>query len=235
MNTRVRTYIYTRKAHTTWLAFMLTVLFSLSAKAQDVALRNNLLYDVTLTPNLGAELHFDSLRAATLHVGWNAWDIDKEQNKKWRHFIIAPGLRRYRATVCDTLGYMRRSQYLEANLIYSHFNVGNTKIPFGLYDDVRHHRLQGDLIALGAKYGWQWRISPLFLFEAEAGLAVGYAWFKKYDCPHCGTYLGRDSRPFLMPILGLNIVLDKRRKDEERRSDEERRTDERTKVLDLRP
>ena len=197
-----------KRAFVAWITGLLTVFFGLTGQAQHLALRTNLLYDATLTPNLGVELRLDSLWAVGLHAGLNAWDIDKEQNKKWRHVLVAPSVRRYRAIVSDSLGLMRRANYLEANIIYSHFNVGNTSIPFGLYDGARHRRLQGDLIALGAKYGWQWRLSPLLLLEAEAGLAVGYAWFKEYDCPHCGDYHGRDSRPFLMPQLGLNIVLD---------------------------
>ena len=90
--------------------------------------------------------------------------------------------------------------------IYSHFNVGSTKIPFGLYSAVKDHRLQGDLVALGGKYGYSWILARDWRVEAEAGVAVGYAWFKEYDCPHCGTFLGNGDRIFLLPQLGINVV-----------------------------
>ena len=168
--------------------------------AQTVALRNNLLYDVTLTPNLGADIRVDSLWTIGALVGLNAWDIDKDKNKKWRHLLISPNVRRW---LGDSLFH---KSYVEADLIYSHFNVGNTKIPFGLYSGVKDRRLQGDLIALGGKYGYSWILARHWRIEAEAGIAVGYAWFKEYECATCGKQLGNGDRIFLLPQLGINVV-----------------------------
>ena len=183
---------------------ILTCLFCLvfvgKINAQRVALRNNLLYDVTLTPNLSADIRVDSLWTMGATIGVNAWDVDKDTNKKWRHLLIAPNVRRW---LGDSLF---RKGYIEGDLIYSHFNVGNTKIPFGLYDAVKDRRLQGDLFALGGKYGYSWILARDWRVEAEAGIAVGYAWFKEYECPHCGTKLGEGDRIFLLPQLGINIV-----------------------------
>lgn len=171
-----------------------------------VALRNNILYDATLTPNIGMEVGLNSVWSVGVNVGLNAWDIDKEKNKKWRHVLVSPFTRKYFSLKRDSVETVRRAQYLEADLIYSHFNVGNTKIPFGLYKSVQDRRLQGDLIALGGKYGYSWILSRNWYVEAEAGVAVGYAWFKEYDCPVCGSFLGNDNRIFLLPQLGINVV-----------------------------
>ena len=182
-----------------------------------------MLYDATLSPNLGVELKVDSLWSVGMNVGLNAWDIDKEKNKKWRHVLVSPNVRKYfrlkRDTLCiygtradGTYGVLRdsmvtrRANYFETNLIYSHYNVGNTRIPFGLYSAIKDRRLQGDLLALGAKYGYSWMLSRYWRIEAEAGIAVGYAWFKEYECDHCGTYFGKDDRIFLLPQLGINVV-----------------------------
>ena len=168
--------------------------------AQTVALRNNLLYDATLTPNLGADIRIDSLWTIGALVGLNAWDIDKSANKKWRHLLVSANARRY---LGDSLYH---KSYVEGNLIYSHFNVGNTKIPFGLYNAVKDRRLQGDLLALGGKYGYSWIMARHWRIEAEAGIAVGYAWFKEYECATCGKQLGNGDRIFLLPQLGINVV-----------------------------
>lgn len=168
--------------------------------AQTVALRNNLLYDATLTPNLGADIRVDSLWTIGALVGLNAWDIDKDKNKKWRHLLISPNVRRW---LGDSLFH---KSYVEADLIYSHYNVGNTKIPFGLYSGVKDRRLQGDLVALGGKYGYSWILARHWRIEAEAGIAVGYAWFKEYECATCGKQLGNGDRIFLLPQLGINVV-----------------------------
>lgn len=213
----------TTKKRPILIALLLFCCVCQDAVAQRVALRNNLLYDATLSPNLGAEVRLDSTWTVGLNVGLNAWDIDKDKNKKWRHVLVSPNVRKYFGLKRDTLctygtradgsyGVLRdsvvtrRANYFETNLIYSHFNVGNTRIPFGLYSAVKDRRLQGDLIALGGKYGYSWILARDWRLEAEAGIAIGYAWFKEYDCDHCGTYYGKGDRIFLLPQLGVNIV-----------------------------
>lgn len=164
-----------------------------------VALRTNLLYDATLSPNLGFDVRVDSAWTVGLLAGVNAWDIDKTENKKWRHMLFSLRARKFRKNLFE-------KGYYEGDLIYSHFNVGNIKFPFGLYSAVKNHRLQGDLVALGGKYGYSWILARDWRIEAEGGIAVGYAWFKEYDCPHCGTFLGNGDRIFLLPQLGVNVV-----------------------------
>ena len=164
-----------------------------------VALRTNLLYDATLSPNLGFDVRVDSAWTVGLLAGVNAWDIDKAENKKWRHMFFSLRARKFRKNLFE-------KGYYEGDLIYSHFNVGNIKFPFGLYSAVKNHRLQGDLVALGGKYGYSWILARDWRIEAEGGIAVGYAWFKEYDCPHCGTFLGNGDRIFLLPQLGINVV-----------------------------
>ena len=191
------------------IALLLILTIPLVAEAQSpmgdnsplprVALRSNLLYDATLSPNLGLDVRVDSTRTIGLLAGFNAWDLDKTENKKWRHMLFSLRARRYNDSIFH-------KGYFEGDLIYSHFNVGNTKIPFGLYSAVKDRRLQGDLVALGAKYGYSWILSRTWRLEAEAGVAVGYAWFKEYDCAVCGTYYGKDDRIFLLPLLGINVV-----------------------------
>ena len=164
-----------------------------------VALRTNLLYDATLSPNLGFDVRVDSAWTVGLLAGVNAWDIDKAENKKWRHMLFSLRARKFRKNLFE-------KGYYEGDLIYSHFNVGNIKFPFGLYSAVKNHRLQGDLVALGGKYGYSWILARDWRIEAEGGIAVGYAWFKEYDCPHCGTFIGNGDRIFLLPQLGINVV-----------------------------
>ena len=165
-----------------------------------IALRTNLLYDATLSPNLGFDVRVDSAWTVGLLAGVNAWDIDKAENKKWRHMLFSLRARKY---LNDTIFHKGS---FETNIIYSHFNVGNIKFPFGLYKSVRDRRLQGDLIALGGKYGYSWIMARNWRIEAEAGVAVGYAWFKEYECAVCGTFFGKDDRIFLLPQLGINVV-----------------------------
>ena len=171
-----------------------------STQQSRIALRTNLLYDATLSPNLGVDVRVDSAWTVGLLAGINAWDIDKAKNKKWRHMLFSLRARKYLKKT------LFQKNYMEFDAIYSHFNVGNTKIPFGIYSATKDRRLQGDLVALGGKYGYSWILARDWRIEAEGGVAVGYAWFKEYDCPHCGTFLGNGDRIFLLPQLGINVV-----------------------------
>ena len=81
------------------LTIMATLLFSAfcleNVSAQRASIRNNLLYDATLTPNLGFDVRVDSLLTLGATVGINAWDIDKDKNKKWRHLLVEANMRRW--------------------------------------------------------------------------------------------------------------------------------------------
>lgn len=87
--------------------------------------------------------------------------------------------------------------------------MAEVKFPFGMYKSVRDGRREGDLLALGIFYGYNWRLNRHFRLEAEVGVAAGYAWGKEYDCGHCGTYRGDYDGPFVVPKLALNIVYNK--------------------------
>lgn len=191
----------TVKKHIKIIVLLIGFMVGLTAQAQPVALRTNLLYDATLSPNIAVDVRVDSAWTVGLVGGLNAWDIDKAKNKKWRHFLVGPQVRHW---LNDSLWHR---QFIGIDLVYSHYNVGNVKFPFGLYKEVRDHRLQGDLIALFVSYGYSWWLSSRMRLEAEVGMGMGYAWFRKYDCDHCGQDYGKDARPFLLPKLGLNLAI----------------------------
>ena len=168
--------------------------------SQNFAIKNNLLYDAMLTPNLGLEARVADRWTVGVNVGFNPFPLSDEKLPKWRHILVAPQFRYY---FCDI--FVR--DFIEVNTVWSHYNVGGVNFPIGtLYPDVREHRLQGDLIAFGAAYGWSWIVSPHFSVEAEVGADVGYTWFGRYECPWCGSFLGNDDKWFVMPKFGLNLV-----------------------------
>ena len=170
------------------------------------SLRNNLAYDAALTPNLGFEWGLNRHWSIGGNVGFRPWPTDDTKTKKWKHLLVAPELRHWNDSI-----YKHKSSFWGLDLIWSHYNVADVKFPFGMYKSVRDGRREGDLLALGIFYGYNWRLSRYFRFEAEAGIGVGYAWGKEYDCGHCGTERGKYDGPFLVPKIGLNIVYNKMR------------------------
>ena len=169
----------------------------ISAKAQNIAVKNNILYDASTTPNFGIELRLSNKWTAGINVALNPWTFS--DNKKLKHLLVAPQLRYW---LCESFS----GHYFGANIAYVHYNVSDIKFPFGLYGGVDGERRQGDLAAIGASYGYSWILSPHWSLEAEAGLDLGYTWYDRYNSPKCGTYRGSDNKFLVLPKLALNIV-----------------------------
>lgn len=182
--------------------FCLTMLFSwvvADASAQKVTISNNLLYDAWLTPNLRVGYRLSPHWSAGLTAGYRPWPASDVETRKWRHLLLSPEVRYWKDSV-DV------HHFFGANLIYSHYNVGGVTFPFGLYKSVRNERREGDLIALGAFYGYSWPLGRRWNLEAAIGVALGYTSYKRFECVHCGKLLGKDNTLFAMPQAALNIV-----------------------------
>ena len=181
---------------------VLSILTSLTAEAQNLTLSNNLLYDAMLTPNLRLGYAPDSTSRWSygFTAGFNPWPRGNLTKKKHRHLLLSPEVRYWTDSV--NVGH-----FFGANVIYSHFNAGYTDMI--IYKGVKDERRQGDMVALGAFYGYSWRLGRRWTMEAVAGLAVGYAWYDRFDLDEHGDFwlsLGRGKSAFVLPQLGLNIV-----------------------------
>lgn len=180
------------------IVFLIPII-GVKGHAQDISLRNNILYDATLTPNLGGEVGFDSLWSVGMDLGIQIFPRSKWTRHKFRHLLIAPEIRRYFSK--DKTGH-----FVGANFLYTHYNMVGITFPFGLYRSVRHKRKQGNAIALGPQYGYVWQLSQKWRLEAEGGIDIGYSWSKVFSQDHPDKRIGYDKGFFLMPKLGVNIV-----------------------------
>ena len=63
----------------------LALLFSLSMSAQHFALKNNLLYDATTTPNLGFEVGLSKKVTLDVSAGYNPFKFN--DGKKLKHWL----------------------------------------------------------------------------------------------------------------------------------------------------
>ena len=205
------------------VSLLLAVVLSVQpVSAQNTVLKNNLLYDATGTFNLGVETKLSSHWTAELNAGYNPWTFSND--KKWKHLMLSPQVRYWfkakeepkfvEAEMVEP-GHYFRGWFLGADLVYSHFNVGNVKFPFAMYKKVRDQRMQGDLYAGGLFFGHSWELNWRWNLSADLGLNVGWMDAKVYDCGHCGTYKGKDDGVFLMPKLGVNIIYKFGKKPEE--------------------
>lgn len=190
-----------------------------TSRLPNASVRTNLIWGAAAEPNLGVDFVVGEHWTVGGNFGlkawprWMVWDWDTDNDTRWRNFAIVPEVRWWRTVPFD-------GWFAGADFIYTHFNVGGVHFPFGLYKDVRDHRLQGSYWGGGLFAGYSWWLGRRWRLEAEAGLAGGLAAYDKYDCPHCGTFLGEERKVAVVPKLGLNLaynILDRQEQDRRRR------------------
>lgn len=188
------------------LATAIFFFFEAEAFSQDLSIRNNIFYDISGTPNIGIEYPLSKHFSVGANAGLKPWprflfwDTEyKENTSHWKHFLITPEMRYWFDQIYD-------GWFTGVDVVYTHYNVGNVRFPFGMYPEVENHRLQGDFIGLGIFGGHSWWLGNHWRIEAEAGVAAGLAAYDKFECDHCGTRLGEERKLVLVPKLGLNIA-----------------------------
>ena len=168
-------------------------------KIEVVALKNNLVYDAILTPNLEIEFRLAPKWSMELGAAFNPFPLDDTKFPKWRHVSawIAP-----RYWFCNVFN----RGFLSFNAAYAHYNVAGNAWPVSwMYKQVKESRYQGDAVMAGVSYGWHFAISPHFSVELEGGVDAGYTWYDQFECKHCGAKKDHGGRWFVLPKIGVNL------------------------------
>lgn len=165
-------------------------LLATEGKAQTFALKTDLVKWGTASFNIEPEVKVGPKSTLALALSWNPFTFS--DNKKWRHIWIQP---EYRYWFCAPFG----GHFIGVHPIYSHYNAGNVQFTFGLFDELKDYRFQGDLFGAGIGYGYHWILSNRWSIEAEIGIGAVYTSFDKYECATCGDKIGSDHKVRLMP------------------------------------
>jgi len=164
--------------HKFLLVVLLSTAFVSFTQAQKVALKNNLLYDATATPNLALEVGLSKKTTLEIGAGLNLFTFS--DNKKFKHVLIQPELRWW---TCDVFN----GHFFGLHGHGAQFNVGGWDIPVGRLEAFKDSRYQGYLYGGGVSYGYQWVLSPRWNFELSAGAGYARIHYDEYPCAECGT------------------------------------------------
>lgn len=183
---------------------MLVIIFLLIAgiglKAQTVALSNNLVYDATLTPNLGIEMKVDSSWTVGLTGGFRPWPTSDAKTRKYRHLSLMALARKW------TAGTPWKGYFYGFDALYMYYNFADLKLLyFGMFGDARHHRIQGNLYGVGSKGGYAWDLGSGFGLELMGGLDLSYTHYRMYECVKCGQLLQKRNKVYLLPTAAVNV------------------------------
>lgn len=147
------------------------------------SLKNNLLYDATLTPNLGIEVVTGKHTSAQMFYGLHPWQFSN--NKKLRHWSVMPEWR-YWLQDCGPM----EGWFWGIHLVGGEYNIGGKKLPLGLFKPLRHNRYEGWYGGGGLTLGYAWLLADHWRMEAAAGLGYAHTRYHKYESPECGADLG---------------------------------------------
>lgn len=144
---------------------------------QNIAVKNNVLYDLTLTPNLGIEMKLSDKSTLDISGGYNPFSLG--EYRRFKHWLVQP---EYRYWLCERFNGI----YLGVHAHGGEFSVGGLDLPFGFLSQLEDHKYEGYFIGGGVSIGRQWVLNSRWSLEASLGL--GYARFEydKYPCAECG-------------------------------------------------
>lgn len=148
------------------LVFLMALSIGLTANAQRIAVKSNLLYDATATVNLGVEAAFNKHWSLDLSGNYNGWDVAKD--KSWKHWMVQPEARYWLHETFNGHYFGLHGVYMDYDM--SHVNFISVMKKDFAYD--------GNAYGGGVSYGYQLYLSPHWNIEFSAG--IGFIHFK-YD------------------------------------------------------
>lgn len=184
------------------LPLVITVLclcsFRGQAQEKQFALKSNVLYWATATPNVGMEFSAGAKSTLQMFYGWNPWKSSGE--RKLRHWVLQP---EYRHWFCQPFN----GWFVGVHLMGGEFNIGEVKLPFGLFKELRDRRYEGWFAGGGITGGYQWMLSKHWNLEASLGLGYDYIRYDKFACGYCGEILKSSHRHYFGPTkLALSFI-----------------------------
>lgn len=164
------------------VALLLLGLSTGKMSAQKVVVKTNALYWTTTTPNLGVEVALAPKWTLDVSGGFNPFTF--ANNRKWKHWMVQPEVRRW---FCEKMG----GHFLGLHLQGGQYNIGNVNTDFRMlgtdYSLLKDSRYEGWFVGAGIGYGYAWMLNRHLNLEAEIGVGYNYSRYDRYECATCGS------------------------------------------------
>ena len=165
-------------------------------------IKNNLLYDATLTLNIGLEARIGDRSTLQAFYGLNPWKCS--DTKKWRHWSLMP---EYRYWLNEEKAPYLLGWFAGVHALGGEFNVGGVKMPFGMMKWLKDNRYEGWYIGGGLTLGHAWRLSNRWRLEAAIGIGYIHLKYDQYENEVCGDLIHSGGYNYFGPTkLALNIA-----------------------------
>lgn len=176
------------------LIFLLICMPFIRSYGQQTALKTNLLFWGTTSPNAGLEVGIGRKFSLDIWGACNAWKF--KNNMRLNFYLAQPEVRYW---------FCRKYEghFIGLHGHYGHFSIG--QIPF--ISGLKNHELRGDLYGGGITYGYHWALGIHWGLEAMIGGGVVYMDYTKYRCAECAEPVGTYQRNYIGPTrAGISVI-----------------------------
>lgn len=187
-----------------YILLLFGLLVQFGAKGQnDVAIKSNILYDLTATISAGIEVGLAPRWSIDVSGNFNAWTM--KNDRRWKHYLVQPEVRYW---LCDRF----MGHFLALHLHGGQYNFGGIKNSINFLgtnlSNLTTHRYQGWLAGAGVGYGYAFVLGRHWNLEIEAGIGYAYTVFDEFECAGCGRKVNTDlNHHYFGPTkLAVNFV-----------------------------
>lgn len=173
-------------------------LYASALFGQKVAIKNNILYDLTLTPNIGIEIGLSPKATLNINGGVNPFNLG--DYKRFKHWLIQP---EYRYWFCERFN----GTFVGVHLHAAEFSVADLKLPFGFMSQLQGHKYEGFLYGGGINVGHQWILNRNWSIEAVIGAGYARIDADKYPCAVCGEKIKSKSYNYFGPTQAAISII----------------------------
>lgn len=166
--------------------------------SQKVSVKTNLLYDASMTANLGVEVGFSNNWSIDMSVSYNGWNL--ENDNKTKQLTIQPEVRWW---------FRERfsGHFIGGHVMFAQYNMAGT-LPFGIKPSfIKDKRFQGGLLGIGFSYGYQWTLTSRLSVETTIGFGYSYVKYEKYGISVCSTLIESGIKHYIGPTkIGVTLI-----------------------------
>jgi long-subunit fatty acid transport protein len=179
-----------------WVGLLFLIFTTCAVYSQQIAIKNNLVYDATGTVNIGGEYAVNKNLSVNLSANYNGWMLKKPH--AWKHYLVQPEFRYW-------LRESFNEHYVGAHVMYVGFDVERMSLPFFGFTR-RFLYTNGTAYGGGVSYGYHLYLTPRLNLEFSFGVGFLKLTYDKalYSSPAAHDRLTRN---YIGPTqIGLSVV-----------------------------
>ena len=188
------------------LVISLLFVCDIVSDAQNFAVKSNVVYWASTTPNAGVECSIAPRFTFELEGAYNPWTLNKENNMKVKHWLVSP---EFRYWFCEAF----HGHFIGINGNFTQFNMGSVSVPLqkvfinlapenASATDLSVSRAEGWAVGAGITYGYAFPIARRWNIEFTVGFGWWYTTYSQYESRKCGLF----QQPVSKHVLGPTSV-----------------------------